>query len=121
MDIQNQRISATQNGDRWTLNVDYTATFTQVELTSGFQFEDGCSFWEWDDTDHDHLANTAMFAFTPGSLQVSRGFIWSNISGDFLDTQLGGEEIVGQIFLRNRSITGVGINKFTPQIQIAPD
>lgn len=120
MDIINQRISASQSGNRWTLVVDYTATFTQTELSFGFVFEDSVAFWEWDDSDHDHLVNSAVVSFRPAGPRVARRWVWSNVPGNVLDTELGGEEIRAQIFLRNRSTSGAVIWRFTPILQISP-
>jgi hypothetical protein len=46
---------------------------------------------------------------------------WSDIPGDVLDTELGGEEIRGQMFLRNITTSSNTIHVFTPQLQISPD
>ncbi|MEV4711925.1 hypothetical protein [Micromonospora sp. NPDC049374] len=121
MDIINQSISASQSGNRWTLSVPYIETFTAAEISQGFEFERWVTFWEWDDSDHDHLTNGAAVRFRPTSVRLSRRWTWSDIPGDVLDTELGGEEIRAQLFLRNFTTSSVAISKFTPILQIAPD
>lgn len=120
VDIINPRLTASQLGNRWTIHLNYIATFNPQELTFGFTFEDRVAFWEWDDTDHDFLANSAGAQFRPGSLRVGRSWVWPNVPSDRLDTELGGEELRGQVFLRNFTTGGVSIHRYTPILQIAP-
>jgi hypothetical protein len=120
MDIINPRMTASQNGDRWTLVVSVTEVFTPTEISQGFEFEDWLTLWEWDDSDHDFLGNQAVTRFRPASVQESFQWTWSNVPGDVLDTELGGEEIRAQAFLRNFTTSSAAINRFTPILQISP-
>jgi len=119
MDIINPSITASQAGDRWTLIVTATETFSPEEISNGFEFEDSASLWEWDDSDHDHITNWRADRYRPTSLR----HVWQwtvNVSGDALDTELGGEEIRAQIFLRNVTTSSSTIHRFTPILQISP-
>jgi hypothetical protein len=120
VDIISPTISASQNGDRWTLVVSLIQTFTPTEISQGFEFEKWITFWEWDDSDHDFLTNSSALRFRPGSVRVSTQWTWANIPGDQLDTELGGEEIRGQVFLRNFTTSSSPINRLTPILQISP-
>jgi hypothetical protein len=120
MDIINQRITASQSGDRWTLIVSATEVFSPQEISNGFEFEDWVSLWEWDDSDHDFITNWRAERYRPTSLR--HAWQWTvNIAGDDLDTELGGEEIRAQIFLRNVTTSSAPIHRFTPILQISPD
>jgi hypothetical protein len=119
MDIINQHIVAQQNGGMWKLTVHWTETYSAQEISSGFEFEDWITFWEWDDSDHDHILNSAVDRFRPTS--VRHNWDWEfNIPGDKLDTELGGEEIRAQVFLRNKTTSSSPIHRFTPILQISP-
>ncbi|WP_447009520.1 hypothetical protein [Saccharothrix hoggarensis] len=120
MDIINARLTASQNGDRWTLVTSVTETFTPQEISAGWEFEDWASVWEWDDSDHDFITNFGVTRFRPASLRESFSWTWSNVPGDVLDTELGGEEIRVQVFLRNFSTGSAAIHRFTPILQISP-
>lgn len=119
MDIVNPRIVAQQNGNNWTLTVHWDETYTPQEISAGFEFEDWITFWEWDDTDHDHILNSAVDRFRPNSIRHTWQWPFS-IPGDALDTELGGEEIRAQVFLRNFSTSSSPIHRFTPILQISP-
>ena len=70
MDIENPHMWATQTaGNRWVLVVKATETFLPVEISSGFEYEDWVTLWEWDDTDHDHILNWRAERFRPTSLR----------------------------------------------------
>jgi len=100
------------------LEIKATETFLLEELNQGFAFEDWVTLWEWDDSDHDHIDNQEVERFKPKSIQRRRSWSWE-IDGEVLDTELGGEEIRAQIFLRNAT-TGSTIDKVTPLLQISP-
>lgn len=119
MDIVNPRITASQNGERWTLIVSATEVFTPEEISNGFEFEDWATLWEWDDSDHDFIMNWRAERFRPTSMRHSAEWI-TNIPGDALDTELGGEEIRVQVFLRNVTTSSGSIHRFTPILQISP-
>ena len=119
MDIVSPTIVAQQHGDWWTLTVHWVETFTPQELTSGFEFEDWITFWEWDDTDHDWIMNSVTDRYRPTSVQ--HRWQWPfDIPGDNLDTELGGEEIRAQVFLRNVTTSSAPIHRHTPILQISP-
>jgi hypothetical protein len=119
MDIENPRIIASQSGDRWALIVTWVATFTPQEITGGFEFETWLTYWEWDDSDHDFILNTGVSRFRPSSVRL--GFSHhANVPGDQLDTELGGEELRAQIFLRNHTTGSAPISRVTPILQISP-
>jgi hypothetical protein len=81
-------------------------TFLPVEISSGFEFEDWVTLWEWD--------------FRPTSLRHT--WEWTtNIPADALDTELGGEEIRAQVFIRNVTLGSAPIHRHTPILQISPD
>ncbi|MFF6949320.1 hypothetical protein ACFZAD_11745 [Streptomyces iakyrus] len=120
MDIINPRVTASQSGDRWTLTVNVVEEFTPQEITSGFEFEDWVTWWEWDDSDHDHLTNHGVTRWKPVSVREAYSWTWSNIPEDVLDTELGGEEIRAQIFLRNFTTSSATIHRFSPILQISP-
>jgi hypothetical protein len=110
---------ASQNGDRWTLIVSATEVFTPEEISNGFEFEDWVMLWEWDVSDHDHITNWRAERFRPTSVRHS--WEWTvNIAGDDLDTELGGEELRAQVFLRNVTTSSQPIHVFTPILQISP-
>ena len=120
MNIGPVSLIATKSGNHWTLTANYTASFTQEELNLGFVFQDAVRFWEWDDSDHDNLANGAWTSFTPFSLQSSRVWTWSNIPDDALNTEIGEEELRAEIFLRNSTTTGAAINRYSPILTLDP-
>ena len=121
MDIENPHMWATQTaGNRWVLVVKATETFLPVEISSGFEYEDWVTLWEWDDTDHDHILNWRAERFRPTSLRHT--WEWTtNIPADALDTELGGEEIRAQVFMRNVTLNSAPIHRFTPILQVSPD
>jgi hypothetical protein len=120
MDIVNPHIWATQTaGNRWVLIVKMTETFLPIEISSGFEFEDWVTLWEWDDTDHDHILNWRAETFRPNSLQHTIEFT-TNIPADALDTELGAEEIRAQCFIRNVTLGSQPIHRFTPILEISP-
>jgi hypothetical protein len=120
VNIENPRIVAEQLGANWRLTVHWTETFTPDEISNGFEFEDWITFWEWDDTDHDHILNGAVDRFRPTSLK--HNWEWAfTIPGENLDTELGGEEIRAQVFLRNATTSSSAINRLSPILQISPD
>lgn len=120
MQLSNPTISATQSGDRWTLTASVTEHFTRDEINANFQFADFVTFWEWDTSDHDFLTNTRTDVFRPNSLTHRFTWTWSDIPGDTLDTELGGEEIRAQFHLRNATTSSGEVTVFSPILQISP-
>jgi hypothetical protein len=122
MEIVDARLVAEQVGgssDLWRLTVHWSERFTAQEIQAGFEFEDWITFWEWDDVDHDWILNGPADRFQPTSLK--HRWEWPfTIPGDDLDTELGGEEIRAQVFLRNRTTSSAPISVFTPILQISP-
>lgn len=116
MEIFRPTMTASQSGDLWTLEITADEAFLLEEV--GQEFEDWVTLWEWDDSDHDFIDNQEVRRFKLQSVQKRRSWAWE-IDGEVLDTELGGEEIRAQIFLRNVA-TGATINKVTPLLQISP-
>lgn len=121
MHFSNPVITATQSGNRWTLRASVTEHFTREEINAGFEFEDFVTFWEWDTSDHDFLTNTRKERFRPSSLTHRFTWTWSDIPGDTLDTELGGEEIRAQFHIRNFTTSSPETTIYSPILQIAPD
>ena len=123
MNITNiQPINAQKTGNTWKLTVKYTATFTSEEVNPphNYTFRDGIQIWEWDDVDHDQVTGwVAASNFNPSATSVQRTMV-ANVSGDDLDTELGGEEIRAKILLRNFTTGGTPKHKFTAIINLAP-
>ncbi|WP_405604352.1 hypothetical protein OHT93_33735 [Streptomyces sp. NBC_00191] len=122
MDLINPTVTASRDAqNRWTLTVKAIETFTPEEIRSGFEFEDWAQWWEWDDSDHDHLANHGVIRWRPASVREAMEWTWSNIPGDDLDTELGGEEIRAKLFIRNFTTSSAPIERLSPILEIAPD
>jgi len=121
VDITNLRITAEDTPDpNWRFTVTYTATFTSAEAhnTPNQLFADRVRFWEWDVSDHDLLVDwTSERVFDPGAQSVIRTFVVS-IPKDTIDTESGAEEVRAEIALRNHSIAGNWLTRFTSQISI---
>ena len=120
MNLINPGISVSQIGDRFTLVFTVIEEFSEDEIRQGFEFEDWLTVWEWDLSDHDHLANFGAVRWTPQSVREHMEWTWPNIRGDDLDTESGGEEIRAQAFLRNVTTSSAAIHVNTPQLQISP-
>ncbi len=102
------------------LTVHWSERFTAQEIQAGFEFEDWITFCEWDDEDHDWILDCSADRFQPTSLK--HRWEWPfTIPADNLDTELGGEKIRAQVFLRNRTTSSPPISVFTPILQISPD
>jgi hypothetical protein len=122
MQLENPRVSAIAvGGNRFTLVVSVMEVFTKDELNQDFEFEDRAELWEWDDSDHDFLGNASPIRWRPASLREHMEWTWSNIPGDHLDTELGGEEIRARIFLRNVTSSSQPIIVHTPILNPSPD
>lgn len=122
MQLENPRISAvTLGGNRFNIVVSVIEVFTQDEINQDFEFEDVAQVWEWDDSDHDFLANWSPIRWRPASKREFMEWKWSNIPGDVLDTELGGEEIRAKIMLRNVTSSSPTITVHTPILPMSPD
>lgn len=123
MDIANQTISARRLSEStWELTVRYDCTFTSQEVNPPFDFRflDAVRIWEWDTSDHDVVTGwVRVEEFNPGATTINRTKV-VRVSDDALDTELGGEEIRAQIHLRNTTISGIPVERFTPIIPLSP-
>jgi len=104
----------------WTIKISYTARFTSDEINGPFEFEDSVRLREEDDTSGDDVI---IDWATPSAFNPTREFepftwTYTAISSSELDTELGGEEIYGQIFLRDRPLTRV-VQANTPILHLA--
>ena len=122
MQLENPRISAMAlPNNHFTIVISAIEVFTQDELNQNFEFEDRAEVWEWDDSDHDHLANFSPIRWRPASLREFMEWTWSNIPGDTLDTELGGEEIRAKIYLKNVTSSSPSVVVHTPILPMSPD
>ena len=123
MNITNIKpIQASQSGNTWTLKVTYTATFTNQEKNPplNYTFRDSIRIREDDPFSDDTVTGwVAASNFNPAANSVVRT-LTAVVSGDDLDTELGGEEIYAQIRLRNFTTGGVPITKKTVNVNLAP-
>ncbi len=119
MDIVNPRLSASQSGDQFSFFVEYTATFHPQE--AHFVFEDSIEFAERDaGEEFDHLFNEPIEVIEPnGQTSVLRRRERHGVSGGELSTELGNEEVVAFIHLRNRTLNGQSLIKRTPLIELS--
>jgi|SRR6516225_5304018 hypothetical protein len=123
MNITNiQPIVVSQSGNKWTLRVTYTATFTNQEKDPplNYIFRDCIQIWEEDPFSDDQITGwVASSNFNPSENSVVRR-LTTVVDGNDLDTELGGEEIYAKIRLRNFTTGGVPIVKKTAVINLAP-
>jgi hypothetical protein len=122
MQIQNVRLSAEQlSSNKWRLTVRYIAVFDPVEVNPplNFTFRDGFQIWEDDPVNDDQLTGyVALSNFNPAGTVVQR-VLSHDISGDTLDTEIGGEEIKVKLRLRNVNLN-FAIHKWSGTISLAP-
>ena len=122
MDIQNVKLSAEQlSSNKWRLTVRYNAVFSRAEVNPplNFTFRDAFQIWEDDTFDDDQITGwVAVSNFNPSADVVPRTLSY-DISGDALDTELGGEEIKVRIRLRNVDLN-FPIHKWSGTIGLAP-
>ena len=106
-------------GNQWRLSVTYTATFSAFEVAN-FNFRDAIQVWEDDPFDDDKLTGWRNDAnFNPGAASVVRTKT-TTVSGDTLDTELGGEEIFMKIRLYNVDLNTPPVVKSSGNINLAP-
>jgi hypothetical protein len=106
-------------GNQWRLSVTYTATFSAFEVAN-FNFRDAIQVWEDDPFDDDRLTGWRNDAnFNPGAASVVRTKT-TTVSGDTLDTELGGEEIFMKIRLFNVDLNTPPVVKSSSNINLAP-
>lgn len=120
--ISVQPITASQSGSKWTLTVRYTATFTNQEKDPplNYTFRDSIQIWEDDPFSDDQITGWISASnFNPSSNSVVRT-LTAVVSGDDLDTELGGEEIYAKIQLRNFTTGGVPLIRKTANINLSP-
>src|SRR5262249_19765659 len=115
-------LSAQQlSSNKWRLTAKYTATFSQQEVNPplNFVFRDAFQIWEDDPVDDDQITGwVAVSNFNPSGTSVART-LTHDISGDDLDTELGGEEIKVGVRLRNVSLN-FPIHRWSGTIGLAP-
>jgi hypothetical protein len=106
-------------GNQWRLSVTYTATFSPFEVAN-FNFRDAIQVWEDDPFDDDRLTGWRNdLNFNPGAGSVVRTKT-TTVSGDTLDTELGGEEIFLKIRLFNIDLNTPPVVKNSGTINLAP-
>lgn len=118
--ISNIALSAQKlANNQWKLTVTYTANFSQFEVNN-FIFRDGFEIWEEDTSDDDKITGlVGGGTFKPSSTQVRRQLVYE-ISGDSLDTELGGEEIYALVKLRTFDIETNWTQKKSQVINLSP-
>ena len=120
MNVSTPRIAASVNGSTWTFKVAYRATFTQDEVNAHFKFADKVRIMEDDMSDDDIVKNwSSEEPWVPDDTQDE--WIWTvRVNEDNVDTELGGEEIYGQIALRNVTTSSPSIVRSSPTSTSAP-
>ena len=118
--ISNIQLSAQQlSSNKWKLTAKYRATFSQFEVTN-FNFRDSFQIWDDDPVDDDMVTGSRDVAtFNPSSTTVQRTKS-TEVSGDALDTELGGEEIYVKIRLSNIDLNTPPVEKKSGNINLAP-
>ncbi len=104
MEIVNPRLTASQAGDHYSFVVEYTASFLPPE--AHFVFEDSIEFAERDaGEEFDHLWNEPIQTIEPrGATSVPRRREIHDVHRSKLSTEVGNEEVVARIHLRNRTL-----------------
>ena len=122
MNIGPISLSAQQlSASKWRLTAKYTATFSAQEVSPplNFVFRDAFQIWEDDPVNDDQITGwVAVSNFNQSSTSVAR-ILTHVISGDDLDTELGGEEIKVRVRLRNVSLN-FPIHRWSATIGLAP-
>jgi len=125
MNIGPLSLSAQQlSSNKWRLTVRYTATFSPQEVNPpptglNFTFRDSFQIWEDDPVNDDQITGwVGVSSFNPSSTSVTRT-LSHDISGDDLDTELGGEEIKVKVRLRNVDLN-FPIHRWSGTIGLAP-
>jgi hypothetical protein len=105
----------------WEIAISYTARFDRAEFEGPVEFEDTVRLREEDDTSADDVIYdwATPDVFNPTQEFVPATWTYHSVPSDDLDTELGGEEIYGQVSLRNRS-TGQVIQANTTILNISP-
>jgi hypothetical protein len=105
----------------WNIRITYTLRFEPAEFNGPFEFEDSVRLREEDDTSGDDVIFDWEFPFVFNPTQEFEPVEWTynSISPLNLDTELGAEEIYGQIFVRDRPTTRV-VQSNTNILPIAP-
>ncbi|MBT2408768.1 MULTISPECIES: hypothetical protein [unclassified Streptomyces] len=91
-------ITPRQAGDRWTISIGYSLSFTAFETRNQFPFETWVDLWE-QDSDDDDLVLRGKHVSTSASSQSRTATFRTN--SDTLDTELGAEEIYARAFVKN--------------------
>lgn len=101
MDIQNLVFHAPRvEGDWWIFNVDYSAVFTQAEVSQQNNYADNIALMEDDDVDDDTVV---PYGVVQGWKATEPRYDWTwtiRVHQDDLNTELGDEEIYAQLKLR---------------------
>jgi hypothetical protein len=117
MNIGPVSLSAQQlSSNKWRLTVRYTASFSPQEVNPplNFDFRDGFQIWEDDPVMMIRSQDT--WRSRPSTRHAD---LTHDISGDDLDTELGGEEIKVRVRLRNVSLN-FPIHRWSGTIGLAP-
>lgn len=103
----------------FTIKITYTLRFESAEI-NGPEFEDSVRLREEDGISGDDVISpyATPSVFNPSQEFEPTTWTYSAISGDELDTELGGEEIYGQIWVHNRA-TGQVVEVKTPVVRLA--
>lgn len=115
-------ISVSQAGNTWTLRVTYTATFTNQEKDAplNYTFRDSIRIMESDTFSDDSVTGWVSASnFNPSANSVQRT-LTAVVSGNDLDTELGGEEIYAKVQIRNFTTGGVPLVRKTSIVNLAP-
>lgn len=109
----------------YSLNVIYQVKFDPFEIAN-FKFREGFVLWEEDDTSSDDMLTgvVSVKEFAPKDLLLSQDLIATRtltftISGDVLDTELGGEELYAMVRLRNLNLN-ILFEKRSTTLPLAP-
>lgn len=118
--ISNIQLSAQKlSANKWKLTATYKATFSAFEVAN-FNFRDSMQVWEDDPVDDDMVTGSRdIKTFNPSATTVTRTKS-TEVSGDALDTELGGEEIYVKIRLANIDLNTPPVEKKSGNINLAP-
>jgi hypothetical protein len=84
----------------WEFIINYTASFSSNELNQ--EFEDAARIWEKDDTDNDRITpyqRPQLFIANGSAVDRELSII---VFREWVSSELGNEEVIGQIWLRRK-------------------
>jgi hypothetical protein len=105
----------------WNIRITYTLRFEAAECSGPTEFEDSVRLREEDDTSADDVITNWATPFVFNPIQEFEPVEWTynSMTPESLDTELGAEEIYGQVWVRNRS-TSQAVQSNTQILSIAP-